>query len=354
MDMGHAHEQPSKHHSSAESRQKLQFLPAFEESFVGGKTNSEGKYVEPSPERRAFLEQQLDQFGALMSGAKFHYVLDGALNISLLNKTFIRDHKDIDMSVVDADLEALDAFLRSRGYAIVFTHREKKTEKKRCLEVVSAKDIVERKLQDLSVARINDRGIIQNTHEMVNFMDLHVHHTDADENLVLSDGGAVIPKKYAKSVDVYRTINGHSIPVSHPVLVAYHKTKSGRDHDYHDISYLNAFLSDEDRRFLRDLIQREQERKLRNAIPRAKQLFTQFDRRMSAEEIIEILERAGLGKNMEERAFIKEFPVLYKNNLSMDDEKFVTLLMDRLEVKKKAQEKLDRLERALSMNRMPT
>ena len=334
-----------------ESAPKIQFLPRFEE-FKGGEVDDEGKYAEPSPERKAEIERRLDQLGDIMDGASFDYHLDGAINISLIQDRFIRDHKDVDMSVADADLGALEEQLKKKGYVIVYADRNRYTETQRCLEVVSAAEVQKRKLYELQLARVDANGKIQEDFGELNFIDLHVPHRDAEGNIFIENSGVTLPAKYFEKNKTHQTPGGHEIPVSHPVVVAYHKVESGRDYDFQDIAHLKDQLSQEDVAFLVETFEHEPERKLEQYVPMMEKIFARVNPEMTTEEVSSQLEKTGIGKDPEGKAFIAEFPGLLKADPKMNKETFVALFMDRMHVKDKldarAKEKVERLKKALA------
>lgn len=330
--------------------QKIQYLPRFEE-FKGGKVDEAGKYAEPSPERKAEIERRLDQLGDIMDGASFDYHLDGAINVSLLQKKFIRDHKDVDISVADDDLQALDEQIKKKGYVIVYADRDKYTETHRCLEVVSAKEIAERKLGELQIAKVDKQGKIKDDYAELNFIDLHVPHRTDNGDIIIGGSGVSLPAKYFQRIEKYHTQGGHEIPVSHPVVIAYHKVESGRDYDFQDISHLRDYLTDEDKKFLVGIFEQEPERKVQQYLPMIKKMFASVNPGMRPDEILSQLEKSGVGKDPDGRVFIDEFPANFKGNPDMGEEEFVRLFTEKVKLKEKletrAKEKIDKLRKAL-------
>jgi len=336
-----------------ETGQKIQYLPRFEE-FKGGQVDEAGKYAEPSPERKAEIEKRLDQLGNIMDGANFDYHLDGAINVSLLQNKFIRDHKDVDISVADEDLEALDEQLKRKGYVIVYADRDRYTDTHQCLEVVSAKEVVERKLQELQLAKVDGDGKIKDDYGELNFIDLHVPHRDKEGNITIESSGVTLPAKYFQRDQKYQTQAGHEISISNPVVVAYHKVESGRDYDFQDISHLKDYLSDEDVAFLTDVFRQEPERKIQRYTPIVKKIFSGINPSMSPEEIMGQLEKSGISKDPDGKAFIAEFPEILKANPNMDEEQFLALFMEKFRMREKlevqAQEKIGKLHKALDVS----
>lgn len=325
---------------------KIQFLPRFEE-LKGGQVDKQGKYTEPSLEQKVEIERRLDQLGDIMDGANFDYHLDGAINVSFLHNKFIRYHKDVDISIVYEDLEALDKQLKMKNHVIVYANRDNFTDTHQCLEIVSAKEITQRKLDELQLAKVDSNGIIRD------FIDLHVHPKDKAGNITIENSGVVFPAKYFQKDKKYYTQGGHEIPVSHPVVVAYHKVESGRDYDFHDISYLKEYLSDEDVAFLTNVFKQEPERKLQQYLPAIKKMFAGINPGMRPDEIMDQMEKSGISKESDGKAFIAEFPDILKTDPAMNEKQFVALFMEKLKLKEKldarAKEKLDKLYKALDV-----
>jgi len=336
---------------------KFQFFPKFE-SFTGGQADKEGKYSEPTAERGAEIERRLDQLGEIMAGAGFDYLLDGAINISLLKNKFIRDHKDVDISIVDQDLMALDEQIKKKGYVIVSAARDKATDSQRCLEIVSPQEIIERNLRELQLARIDDDGKILNDSKDINFIDLHVHHRDSVGNIVINYSKVNLPAKYFQENGRYQTASGYEIPISHPVVVAYHKVESGRDYDFTDIGYLKDLLSEEDKSFLLDLFEQEPKRALEQFTLKVKEIFSDINPQMPAEEIKSQLEKSGIGKDPRGRAFIEDFLKMLVAEPEMNEARFIAIVAEKFEIKieiekrkVQAKNKVDKLKEALGIKK---
>jgi len=333
---------------------KVQFLPRFEE-YLGGATfdAQTGRYAEVSPERKAEIEKDLGELGELMAGADFGWWLDGAINVSLYQEdgNFIRDHKDVDMSISVDNLPALEKQLYARGSAIVYVDRDRYTETERCLEIVSADEIKERNLGKLQIVRLNADGKISSNSDQLNFIDLHVLQRGADGSVTIPYSGVTFPKEYFETNHTHVAKNGRSIHLSHPAIVAYHKVESGRDYDFSDITLMRGMLSDADVRMLENIFQKEPERILERYSPVIKNAFDQLNPEMSDAEIISVLEQTGISQDPDAAAFIKNFPRYLHTHSEMTSEDFMQALFAEIKVTeklgKRAQSKIDKLHKAL-------
>lgn len=334
---------------------KVQFLPRFEE-YLGGATfdATNGQYAEVTAERKTEIEKRLGELGELMADADFGWWLDGAINISLYRQdgNFIRDHKDVDISISFDDLPVLEKQLRARGYMIVYANRDQYTETERCLEIVSADEIKQRNLGELQIARVDADGKINGEFDHLNFIDLHVLHRGADGSVTVPYSGVVFPKEYFETTGrTFVAKNGRSINLSHPVIVAYHKVESGRDYDFSDITMMRDLLSDTDVRMLESIFQKEPQRILERYSPSIKKTFEQINSEMSDAEIISALEQTGISRDPDGALFVKKFPQYLRSHGEMTSEDFMQVLFIEIKVveklSKRAQLKIDKLHEAL-------
>lgn len=333
---------------------KFQYLPIFPE-FQGGVIDEQGKYQEPNTERAEEINNRLDELGEIMEGADFEFWLDGAINISLIQGKYIRDHKDVDISITQDNLPDLEKQLKAKGYVIVYANREKNTATQRCWETVGASEIISRNLKELLLVKVDESGKIQDTDDVLNFVDLHVHRQDEEENLIISYSGAVIPRHYCDRYKTHTTKSGHKIPVSHPVLVAYHKAEQGRDYDFTDIAHLRNNLSEEDRDFLVAILEAEPQYRIERYKPFLSSVFDRINIDMSEDEIKQLLMEYPVfatfkAQDANVARFIEDFPNYYKAHPHITADEFIDYLFTTTKIKEKlqqnAQDKIDKLRKA--------
>ncbi len=334
---------------------KTQFLKKFDDFSGANFDETIKKYQGPTTERKIEIEKRLNDLGELMEGAEFGWWLDGAINISLLqgDGSFIRDHKDVDMSISVENLPALEKQLATRGYTIIFSDRTRYTETQRCVEVVSAVEIAERALSELQIARINPNGMINNEHDKLNFIDLHIIVSNEDGTKTIPYSGTTFPAEYFAHGRIYTTTSGRLVNLSHPALVAYHKIETGRNYDLTDITLLKEHLTAADILMLDGVFKNEPERILQRYAPTIKKGFEDLKTTMSDEEIRTTLAKTGVVRDPDAARFVDEFPKFYREHSEMNAEEFFQKLLKSAKIVDKlhmrAQEKIEKLYRALGI-----
>lgn len=323
----------------------------FNEPILG----EDGKYLPPTPEQVAYMEERLDRLAELMANADFSWQLDGAINISLLEKRFIRNHKDIDIGVFDDELDKVEEYLSGRGFRFAKHVPGKDAADQRWIEFVSARDILVNGFDDIQLVQVDVSGSVVD--EPLAFMDLHIQHRDTEGNAVIRYTGAKIPQEFMQSHERYMTQSGKEIPIAHPALVAYHKIETGRSYDLQDISYLKGQILDEDRVRVEEMIRGDYERTLIKFTPQFKEAFESLSPDMSDEKIRSSLMScdaiARLQRDPDGQSYLAEFPQRYKARPGMTADEMVADLLQEvqaeLKVRGKSEQKIQALHQALGV-----
>lgn len=208
-----------------------------------------GKAEKPTPEREEEINQMIDEVASIFDKANIEYTIDGALNISLYENSFLRDHRDIDVSVFSKDIPKLARVLEKNGYALfrfpknsdgfikkgVVRHELLDTEKIDVKTISREHPLFLRVNKDLKI-------------DVDNYSWFDIHALDTNENGdVIMPNGTIIPKEKYKKRKTYTTKSGKELRLSHPAILAYHKLLSGRDHpDFDDLVALKEHLSESD------------------------------------------------------------------------------------------------------------
>jgi hypothetical protein len=189
------------------------------------------------------MDKRLRELGALFSDSDINWHLDGALNISLMNGEYIGNHKDVDLSVDEKDLEKLETQLLKNGYGLFLSQAEDDG-KEKTMRRVGYKNFKESATDHPLIAAIDENGIIIDG-KALNYVDAHIVERNP-EGSPLGVSGAVMPEKWAKPYSI--DFQEQKINISHPGKVLYFKLHQGRDYDVTDIKRLieTGKLSEED------------------------------------------------------------------------------------------------------------
>jgi flagellar biosynthesis chaperone FliJ len=219
--------------------------------FEGAELDKEGKYKPPTEGEKMKHENNLVDVARIFEGAGFYWTLDGASNISLYEGKQVRVHKDIDLSILSKDAEALNQHLKKHGFKVFVSYEENGEKRMRPFNATEAKEKLE-----LMVCKVNDQGVVEGDYKGVNYFDLHIHHETPSGNVRIAYNNAELPKEWfeAKSMPVG---NGKAVNVSHPALVIYHKLNHGRDYDYTDSKIAARHLKSNDLERLIGLFEKE-------------------------------------------------------------------------------------------------
>lgn len=220
--------------------------------FLGG-----GEVREPTPEEREEIERSLDRLAEIFNGLDCNWQLDGAINISALNEgDFIRVHKDIDVSIEDADLEKIDAHLKKKGYGLFISYPKDPEDPNSpmTMERVHADDLRASEAHPM-IAAVEPDGKLREG-GVLNFVDTHVIKRDADGDPV-GLGGAKLPEKWF----VPRVEHAAKGPLhlAHPAKVAFFKLHDDRSYDMKDLERLAELdaLTEEDLKDIRSAFEAE-------------------------------------------------------------------------------------------------
>jgi hypothetical protein len=218
----------------------------------------------PTPEREKMILGRLDEFARVFDDAGIHYVLDGALNISLYGKKFFREHRDIDFSVFSKDVPKLAQALESNGYALF---KFPKNADERLKEGVLPHELI--RPDEIDISKISRERLfflkVKDNFQIdtENYECFDIHALAQNENGdVVRPNGTVIPKELYADNPKYETASGRKIQLSHPVILAYFKLLEGRDHDLNDLEYAieQDFVSQEDLVGASDLLKQDAEK----------------------------------------------------------------------------------------------
>ena len=193
----------------------------------------DSKRLPASPEQIKKMDQKLKDLSVLFNGFdKWH--LDGALNISLLKKEYIGNHKDVDLSVERSDLKDLEIFLEKKGYDLFLSQDKKEGYNiKTIMRRVSSVGMRNYKGHPM-ICALGEKGKIDDSKNL-NYVDLHVVDRDAN-NLPILTSGVNCPEEWTKNYLV--TKEGQKINLSHPAKVLYYKLNQGRNYDSTDLDRL--------------------------------------------------------------------------------------------------------------------
>lgn len=223
-----------------------------------------GKAEKPTEERVLEIKAMIEETATIFDEADIRYVLDGALNISLYEDEFFRDHRDVDVSVFSEDIPKLAKILEQKGYALFRFPKDVN-------EVIKEKGVVRHELLDpekidprnisrerLLFLRVNENLEIDT--ENYAWFDVHALDTNENGDIVQLNGTILPQSKYTEAVS-YTTESGKELRLSHPAILAYHKLKSGREHpDFDDLVVLKKHLSESDFAEIAKWLQQDEEK----------------------------------------------------------------------------------------------
>ena len=231
-----------------------------QEEFHGAEIDEKtGDYRKPTQEQIERMDKRMTGLSKLFDGADFDWSLDGAFNISLYGKDYIRDHKDVDLGIFQEDLQKLEEQLKEKHFAIFFSFEQ---DGKRSMRPVTAEQIKDMSA-DMQQGHLMIRGIKSEEKEnqieelMYDSMDLHIRQRDKNGDII-GRAGITIPKEYFETTKK-ELPNGGEINLSKPVAVAYYKIHEGRDHDSKDLEKLKPYLTKEDVDNLKSVLAQETE-----------------------------------------------------------------------------------------------
>ena len=179
------------------------------------------------------MDQRVKELGQLFDGSKINWHLDGALNISLYQKKYIGEHKDVDISVEEHELVHLEKELAEKGYAFFLSSTASETERKR-LRRVGHEVFRESETEHLLIAAIDAQGNINRSKEL-NFVDVHLIERN-EQGKAYGLGEVELPDEWFEPQPIEH--QGQTINLSHPGKVLYYKLHHERDYDFTDTDRL--------------------------------------------------------------------------------------------------------------------
>ncbi|MBD3299734.1 MAG: hypothetical protein GF347_00070 [Candidatus Moranbacteria bacterium] len=197
--------------------------------------NFEKEFVENSKRKPAgkneieIMDRNIEALGDALEGFEGRWVLDGSLNISLMKEEYIGLHKDMDISVEEADLKALEEHLDKKGYGLFFSEIDGKDRIARRVGHRKFADLAKENIHGVILAIDKDGKIDESRDWFV--IDVHV--------LAKNDKGNPIGFHGAKfSEEWMQTTLRRGINVSHPARVLYYKMYEERSYDVSDVKEL--------------------------------------------------------------------------------------------------------------------
>jgi|GEM_PF-953493 len=189
----------------------------------------------PTPEEVRQMDSNLLQLGRIFEGSDVRWHLDGAQNISLLKGEYIGIHKDIDISVEEADMAKFYDALAKSGYGLFLSYPKnpKEPRGKYVMERVEDLKPTENRPDGLMIAAIDEKGKIRE--EGLNYPDVHLVKRN-EQGKPIGWGGIELPEKWFEAHTV--ELHGVQINLSHPAKVAYFKLHSTRNYDFTDLRAL--------------------------------------------------------------------------------------------------------------------
>lgn len=256
----------------------------------------DGNFVrkKPSPEIIRHMDQRLEELGDVLGTSNLHWHLDGALNISLLNgaaengNKYIGEHKDVDLSVEENELEALESHLLRQGYGFFLSRTENQTQNK-IMKRVNYRDFKESNAEHVLIAAINEQGKIRHDRAL-NMVDVHIISRDSEGN-ALSASGIPIPQKWLQPYPI--DFHGRNINLSHPAKVLFYKLQQSRNYDATDIDRLieTGRISQADITDISQVLEQEYEQFIERGRKIVKKIADKISPNMNADEILSIFKK---------------------------------------------------------------
>ncbi len=189
---------------------------------------------QPSVAERDRMDRDLVALGKLFEGSSLYWHLDGAINVSLQTGDYVGVHKDIDITVELAELQAMDELLHARGYGIFQTSQVDGRERgMRSAKRIGAGTYHPRE-GHLTIFAIDKNGKIDNSRDL-SFIDVHTVRRNEDGEMV-GYAGVLLPEEWSQTTEV--DFRGYAIRTEHPAEHAYFKLHFGRKYDLEDLKIL--------------------------------------------------------------------------------------------------------------------
>lgn len=304
----------------------------------------DNKRLPASLEQIEKMEENLKELGTLFNGFdKWH--LDGALNISLLKKEYIGNHKDVDLSIERNDLKDLELFLEEKGYGFFLSQNENENDgdnRKKLMRRVSHLGLENYEGHPM-ICALGKKGEIDKSASL-NYVDLHIIDRD-DKNLPLLTSGVNCPESWSKSYPIEK--DGQKINLSHPAKVLYYKLNQGRNYDSTDVDRLLELdaVIESDIDEIKSIYEKEFIKKKETILSLSDKITQQIQPEMTGEQIFEKIKELEEFKDKEK---MDESIELFSNEIFKLKEKTLesvsNLAVTMFDIEGKNQEKISKLE----------
>lgn len=329
-----------------EKKEEFQKAPIWA-PFRGAEWDEDKGYKEPTIEQKEKIDIRLNRLAEVMEGADFPWYLDGAINISLYKEKYIRDHKDLDMSIFAEDFNKFDSLLEKQNFGIFEKIKREDKELWERIHIVKGNTI-----KEYQAAQIDKRGKFIETDDPFNYIDLHIHSRDKNGNVVINYSGSVLPKEFFKPVKKSLP-NGKEINLSQPAIVAYHKLHEGRDYDFIDLKLFRNKLDDKDFKMLHKVLDQETPESMFQAKEKLKEIWSMLDSGMNKEKIKTTIAKhpnmSSRIKNPKIKTFIKEISEYIFSNSNTDEDAFIKQSFKLLGLEKQFKIKIEQLRELEAM-----
>jgi len=208
----------------------------------------EWESLEPNSERAQEIDKELATVATLFEGENINWRLDGAINISLRRGEYYREHKDLDISILDNDVPQFFDASRRKGYAIYYVDPSEtmpvaKEQGYVKAESVTPEDVSAGKKKLILLRRDGD------SYDFNSYIDVHVLEKN-EGGKIIEYPGITLPDEVAISTESVQK-ESKDVPLQPAVVTAHHKLWSslGRptlnqveNYDLKDLEYLAAHL----------------------------------------------------------------------------------------------------------------
>lgn len=205
----------------------------FGGGFKKKKILPDGMRAPLSEERKLILTKMVLGLAHLFANSDIAWAIDGGLSISLLNGSFIGEHRDIDVCVEGSQLEELQRIIQHKNYGFFLTP-EASSREKMVMKRVGWEEFSMTKAFLLWIIAIDEDGLIQKDRDL-SFINIHVVRRDA-QGVPLGEDDALLPKDWFEPRNI--VFEQRLINVASPVKTAYYKFLSLRNYDVTDLQYM--------------------------------------------------------------------------------------------------------------------
>lgn len=199
--------------------------------------------LQPDSERAKELDRQLSEVSDFFEGTGIDWRIDGALNLSLREGRYLRNHKDIDLGISIASIEKLLERAEKMGYEVLYVDRSQ------TMEVAKERGFVqaERVSKDEIIGGKEKLILVKNTEtgpDFRNYMDVHVLKLN-ENGQKIEEPGVVFPAEFTDDLSVEK--EGKEIKLEPTLVFAHHKLWSalnrptmfgGESYDWRDLEAL--------------------------------------------------------------------------------------------------------------------